>query len=258
MRRFELLLLFAALSLIVYLLALLLSLSAYLSYDVLSSIVAERRFQIAAVNSAFAAAWASVISMLVAVPVGYGMSRGLIPGGRVVSFLGLTLLSIPPIGVGIMLIALLAGPLKSIDRSFEVLYTMKAVILAQFTVEIPIIIMFAKEVFDYVNPSPEEAIMTMGASRFRAFREATLPTAAPGLLAVFIIAYMRALGEFGATVVVSGQIPEETETLPILMFAILEKGLELSVAVLSILVALGLISTAAYFLLRGLSPGKGR
>lgn len=256
MRRFELLIFFAALSLVLYLSALFLSLSAYLDLKALANMLSDRRFQIAAVNSAFAAAWASVISMAIAVPVGFGMSRGLIPGGRLVSFLGLALLSIPPIGVGIMIIALLAGPLKPIDRSFEVLYTMKAVILAQFTVEIPIIVMFAKEVFDYVSVAPEEALMTMGASRFRAFREATLPAAAPGLLAVFIIAYMRALGEFGATVVVSGQIPEETETLPVLMFAILEKGLELSVAVLSILVAVGLISTAAYFLLRGLSPGR--
>lgn len=250
MRRFELLLIFAAAVFTLYLVSLILALSVHLDLGKLVEMMEDRRFQIAAVNSAVAAAWAAVISMIVAVPLGYGMSRRLIPGGSVISFLGLVLLSMPPVGIGIMLVALIAGPLKPLDESVKILYTLKAVVIAQFTVEIPIIIMFAKEVFDYINPSPEETLMTLGATRFKAFLEATLPPAVPGLLAVFIVAYMRALGEFGATVVVSGQIPEETETLPILMFALLEKGLEYSVNVLTLLVALGLVSTLAYMVLR--------
>lgn len=256
MRRFEFLLVASAVIFIAYLIILLLALGVHLDLEKILEMMGDRRFQVAAVNSAFAAAWAALLSMMVAIPLGYGMSRGLIPGGSLISFIGLALLSIPPIGVGIMIVALLAGPLKPLDDSIKILYTIKAVIIAQFTVEIPIIIMFVKEVFDYISPAPEETLMTLGASRFKAFREATLPPATPGLLAVFIIAYMRALGEFGATVVVSGQIPEETETLPVLMFALLERGLEYSVGVLVILVALGLVSTAIYMILRGKFTGR--
>ncbi|MEM1640862.1 MAG: ABC transporter permease subunit [Acidilobaceae archaeon] len=256
MRRLELLFTFSAIALIAYLLILFVAMSFYLDLDKLLDMTRERRFQMAAINSAVAAAWAAIISMAISIPIGYGMSRKIIPGGSLVSFLGLALLSIPPVGVGIMLVALFAGPFKPIDETFKVLYTLKAVVLAQFTVEIPIIIMFTKEIFDYVNPASEEMLMTMGASRIRAFLEATLPAATPGLLAVFIIAYMRALGEFGATVVVSGQIPEETETLPVLMFALLEKGLEYSVGVLAILVALGATSTIAYMVLKTRQAGE--
>ncbi|MEM1873839.1 MAG: ABC transporter permease subunit [Acidilobaceae archaeon] len=250
MRRFELLLIFAAVVFLFYMVALFVALGLHMDVEKFISMTKERRFQVAAVNSAVAAAWAAIISMLIAVPIGYGMSRGLIAGGSLINIVGVTLLSIPPVGVGIMIVALFAGPLKPLDETVKVLYTLKAVVLAQFTVEIPIIMMFAKEVFDYVDRAPEETLMTLGASRLKAFLEATLPPAAPGLLAVFIIAYMRALGEFGATVVVSGQIPEETETLPVLMFAVMERGLEYSVGVLAILIVLGLVSTIAFMALR--------
>ncbi|MCX8196239.1 MAG: ABC transporter permease subunit [Acidilobaceae archaeon] len=234
-----------------YVLALLSSLPANVGPGDLLDLLSTPRFRYALFVSVITSLFASLLSMSVAVPLGYMLSRGLVPGKLLVDSLSLVLLALPPISVGILILATLSmEPLRSIDRQLGIIYNLPAIVLAQFTVEIPVVLRLSREVFDYVEKETEEILMTMGATRLRTFLEAALPTALPGLLATFVVAYFRAFGEFGATLIVSGQIPFRTETLPILMLKEMEASLGRGLAVVTVVVAITLLAVTIVIYLR--------
>jgi molybdate transport system permease protein len=168
------------------------------------------------------AALATALILPVGVAVAYGLSRWDGVGkGLVETVLALPLV-LPPTAVGLVLLELLArgGPLGQVLDSLgiEVVFTAKAVVLASAVMSFPLLVRSARAGFEEVDPRLVAVARTLGDSRTRAFFRVTLPLAWRGILTGTLLAFSRALGEFGATVLVAGNIPGRTQTLALAIF----------------------------------------
>ncbi|MGB3519623.1 MAG: molybdate ABC transporter permease subunit [Elainellaceae cyanobacterium] len=151
-----------------------------------------------------------------------GRARGLIDG-----ILTLPLV-LPPTVVGFLLLLLLGkhGPIGRAIAPFgiTVIFTWAAVVIAATVVAFPLMYKTVLSAFEQVDPTLISSARTLGASEWRIFWQILLPLAWPGLLAGTVLAFARALGEFGATLMVGGSIPGITQTIPIAIFFAAESG----------------------------------
>jgi molybdate transport system permease protein len=135
-------------------------------------------------------------------------------------------LVLPPTVVGFLLLLLLGrnGPVGKLLLRFgaTVVFTWPATVLAAAVVAFPLMYLTARAALEQVDPHYLEAARTLGASEWRVFREVALPLAWPGVLAGTILSFARALGEFGATLLLAGNIPGKTETIPIAIYFAVE------------------------------------
>jgi molybdate transport system permease protein len=196
------------------------------------------------------AALATVLILPVGVAVAYGLSRWEGAGkGLVETVLALPMV-LPPTAVGLVLLELLAteGPLGQVLDSLgiDVVFTPKAVVLASAVMAFPLLVRSARSGFEEVDPRLVAVARTLGDSRTRAFFRVTLPLAWRGILTGTLLAFSRALGEFGATVLVAGNIPGRTQTLALAIFHYTQLGQDgaaLRLAAVATLIAFGAIYT---------------
>jgi molybdate transport system permease protein len=131
-------------------------------------------------------------------------------------------LVLPPTAVGILLLDLLRrrSPLGGLFERLgvEVLFTPKAVVLATAVMALPLLVRPARAAFEEVDRRLPAMARSLGCGPFEAFRRVTLPLAARGILTGTLLAFSRALGEFGATIIVAGNIPGRTQTLALAIF----------------------------------------
>ena len=157
------------------------------------------------------------------------MTRRHVPGrDGVDGLLGLPLV-LPPVVTGFLLLVLLGrnGPVgRLMEDAFGVrlLFTLHAAVLAAVVVAFPLMYQSAKAAFQSVDTRLEDAARTLGAGEARVFLTVTLPLAWPGLVAGTVLSFARSLGEFGATVMVAGNIPGETTTVPLAIFFLADAG----------------------------------
>lgn len=138
------------------------------------------------------------------------------PGKSLIEvFLTLPLV-LPPSVVGYYLLLILGrnGPLGWLNW----LFTWKAAVLASWLVALPLMFRSAKAALESVDPSLEMVARTLGAPPWKAFLDVTLPLASRGIMAGIILSFARALGEFGATLMVAGNIPGKTRTIPLAIY----------------------------------------
>ena len=154
-------------------------------------------------------------------------------------------LVLPPTVVGFFLLLLL-GRRSFIGHALEqigivIVFSWPATVIAATVVAFPLMYRTTLGAFEQVNPNLLDAARTLGASEWRVFRRVLLPMAAPGVLAGTVLAFARAMGEFGATLMLAGNIPGRTQTMPIAIFSATEGG-DMRVAFLwvSLIVALSL------------------
>ncbi|HEX3303055.1 MAG TPA: ABC transporter permease [Thermomicrobiales bacterium] len=122
------------------------------------------------------------------------------------------------------------------DAGIRIGFTTTAVIFAQIFVSSPFYVRSGRAAFSRVDRNMEDAAADLGASPWRVLRSVTLPLAAPGLIAGAVLAWARAVGEFGATIMFAGNLPRETQTLPLAIYGRYEAGdLETSLAMALIL-----------------------
>ncbi len=137
-------------------------------------------------------------------------------------------LVLPPTVVGFFLLLIFGrrGPIGQLLLRFEatVVFSWPATVIAAVVVSLPLMYVAARAAFELVDPNLLEAARTLGASEWRVFREVALPLAWPGVMAGTILAFARALGEFGATLMIAGDIPGRTETIPIAIYFAVESG----------------------------------
>ena len=174
---------------------------------------------------------AVVATVLVGVPailLGYALARWEFRGKRALSVLVGLPLVLPPTAVGFLLLRLLAvdGPLGRDVLGFDpgLLLTWKAAVLAAGIMSLPLVARTARVTFEGVDPRLESMARTLGHSRPATFFRFTLPLAGRGLAAALILGFTRALGEFGATVTVAGNIPGRTRTLASAIFSAQQVG----------------------------------
>jgi len=157
------------------------------------------------------------------------MTRRHFPGKDVVDGLLVLPLVLPPVVTGFLLLVLLGrnGPVgRVMEDAFGVrlLFTLHAAVLAAVVVAFPLMYQSAKAAFQSVDTRLEDAARTLGAGEARVFLTVTLPLAWPGLVAGTVLSFARSLGEFGATVMVAGNIPGETTTVPLAIFFLADAG----------------------------------
>lgn len=138
-------------------------------------------------------------------------------------------LVLPPTVVGFGLLMIfgrqgLAGPILENFFGIRIVFTLGAAVIASVVVSLPLMYQSAKAGFSGVDPKFEQAARTLGASEWRVFFTVTLPLASRGIYAGLLLAFARGLGEFGATMMVAGNIPGKTQTIPLAIFFSAESG----------------------------------
>jgi molybdate transport system permease protein len=174
------------------------------------------------------AAGATALLAVPAVALGWWLARRAFPGKAVVETLVALPLVLPPTAIGYLLLALFArsGPLGSDTLGFDpgVLFSARGATLASAVVAFPLAARTARVAFEGVDPRLERMGRSVGLARSAVFARITLPLACRGLLAALLLGFSRALGEFGATVIVAGNIPGRTQTLALAIFSDIQLG----------------------------------
>jgi molybdate transport system permease protein len=157
------------------------------------------------------------------------MSRREFMGKSAIDALILLPLVLPPTVIGFGLIVLFGanGPLGLLLEEWigvRVVFTWVGAAIASFAVSLPLMYQSVMAAFEKVDPRWENVARTMGVSEWRIFRTITFPLAWPGILAGLILAFARGIGEFGATLMIAGYIPNVTETVPLAIYFAYEAG----------------------------------
>ena len=165
---------------------------------------------------AFSARMALAATAVLAVPglaLAWLLARRRFPGRALVETAVSLPLVLPPVATGLVLLELFGrrGPLGALG--FDVVFTWRAVVLAMAVMSLPILVQTARAAFEAVDGRLEQVARTLGAGEGRVFATVTLPLARRGLAAGALLAFARALGEFGATILVAGNIPGRTSTI---------------------------------------------
>ena len=175
----------------------------------------------------------AVVSTLLVLPFGLALAwvlaRRQWRGKALVETLVSLPLVMPPVVTGLVLLKLFGrrGPLGHWLQDWfgiEVVFTWKAVVLALAVMSVPLFVRAARTAIEEVNPLFEQLARTLGASEWRVFFTITLPLARRGVLAGTLLAFARALGEFGATIMVAGNIPGQTTTLSVAIYQHVQLG----------------------------------
>jgi molybdate transport system permease protein len=192
----------------------------------------------------------TLLSLWVAVPIGYLMTRVRFRGQALLDALLDIPIVLPPLVIGISLLILFqAPPLRALERVFPVTYAVPSVILAQFMVACAFAVRTMRATFEQISPRPEQVALTLGCNRSEAFWRVVLPSARRGMLTAATLAWARALGEFGPILIFSGATRMKTEVLPTTVFLELSVGnLEAAVAVSLLMV---IAAVAVLLLIRG-------
>ncbi len=181
----------------------------------------------------------ALLSLILAVPVGYLLSRSKFRGKALVEAALDIPIVLPPLVVGLCLLILFQTHFgRMIESVVPLTYTIAGVILAQFVIGAAFAVRTMRGTFDHLSSRPEDVAMTLGCSRARAVWLVTLPAARRGMFAAASVAWARSLGEFGPILVFAGATRMKTEVLPTTVW------LELSVGNLEAAVAVGLLMVA--------------
>ena len=201
--------------------------------------------------------WATVLILPPGILLGLFLARREFRGKTFVETVASLPLVLPPTAVGYLLLVLLArnGPLGELFLGFDldVLFTWKGAALASSVMALPLVARTSRVAFEEVDRRLEGVARTLGLGPARTFIEITLPLARRGLLAAAVLGFSRALGEFGATIIVAGNIPGKTQTLALAIFSDMQIGHDreaLSLVAMTVVLAFAAIWTVEILLRR--------
>ncbi|MFG2948278.1 ABC transporter permease [Streptomyces adustus] len=188
---------------------------------------------------------ATAASLVVGVPLAWVLARTDFPGRGLVRALVTLPLVLPPVVGGVALLLALGrnGVVGQwLDAWFGITlpFTTAGVVVAETFVAMPFLVISVEGTLRAADPRYEEAATTLGASRFTAFRRVTLPLIAPGIAAGAVLAWARALGEFGATITFAGNFPGRTQTMPLAVYLALQSDPEAAIALSLVLLAVSI------------------
>jgi molybdate transport system permease protein len=193
---------------------------------------------------------ATVVCLLLGVPLAWLLARVDFPGRRVVRALVTVPLVLPPVvgGLALLLVfgrrGLLGGWLDS-TFGITLAFTTTGVVLAESFVAMPFLVIAVEGALRGADARYEEAAATLGAGRWTAFRRVTLPLVAPGIAAGAVLCWARALGEFGATITFAGNFPGRTQTMPLAVYLTLEQDLDAAIVLSLILLVVSVVILAS-------------
>ena len=192
--------------------------------------------------SLYTATMATLVCLVLGVPLAWLLARVDFPGRRVVRALVTVPLVLPPVvgGVALLLVFGRRGLLGSrLDAAFgfTLPFTTTGVVLAEAFVAMPFLVIAVEGALRGADTRYEEAAATLGAGRWTVFRRVTLPLVGPGIAAGAVLCWARALGEFGATITFAGNFPGRTQTMPLAVYLALEVDLQDAIVLSLILLA---------------------
>jgi len=174
------------------------------------------------------AGWATAIDVVLGVAVAFGLSRWRSSARELVDSLLTLPLVMPPTVLGYYLLVLLGrrGVIGAWLDKFDIqlVFTWQGAVIASAVVAFPLVLKSARTAFEAVDPQFERAARTLGIDEIAVFFRVTLPLAARGILAGALLAFARALGEFGATLMIAGNLPGRTQTLSVAVYAAVQAG----------------------------------
>lgn len=206
---------------------------------------------------------ATISTILVIVPgtlLAYMLARYEFRGKNFIASLVILPLVLPPTAVGYLLLELFAadgllGP-TTLGFDLNILFRFRAVVLACAVMATPLVVRTARVTFEGIDPRLESMARTLGHGKVRTFLTTTIPLAYRGLLAALILGFTRAVGEFGATIIVAGNIPGRTQTLASAIFSAQQTGNETEAYfLLGIALIVGFVSIMASEYLSRKRPG---
>lgn len=172
---------------------------------------------------------ATALNATIGIPLAYLLARRRFWGRAAVDVLVTLPLVLPPTVTGYYLILLLGrrgvlgAPLYE-ATGWSVAFTWYAAVIAATVMALPLLVRTARAAIESVDPNLERAAFTLGRAEWRTALEVTLPLARNGILAGLVLAFARALGEFGATIMLAGNIPGKTQTLPLSIYTAVQTG----------------------------------
>jgi molybdate transport system permease protein len=179
--------------------------------------------------SVWVATLATLLNALIGLPLAWVLAKRRFWGHQAVDLLVTLPLVLPPTVTGYYLIVLLGrhgwlgGPLYQ-WTGWSVTFTWLAAVIAATVMALPLMVRTSRAAMESVNPDLERAAFTLGRSNWQTALEVTLPLARRGILAGLVLAFARALGEFGATLMLAGNIPGRTATVPLAIYTAVATG----------------------------------
>jgi molybdate transport system permease protein len=209
--------------------------------------------------SLFSATLATLIGLVLGVPLAWVLARSTMPGIRLLRALVTLPLVLPPVVGGVALVLVLgrSGLIgQYLDQWFGITLfaTPGAVVIAETFVAMPFLVIAVEGAFRSADQGYDEAAATLGAGRLTVFRRVTLPLIRPALVAGSVLCWARALGEFGATVTFAGNLQGATRTMPLAVYLAMETDPDAALALSLVLLT---VSVAVLFALRGRWIGGG-
>lgn len=172
---------------------------------------------------------ATLLALFAGVALGFVFARGRFPGRTVLEAICMLPLVLPPtvIGYAILVAAGRRSPLGAWLREhldYTIIFSWHGAVVASAIVALPLVLKSASASFSNIDRSLEGAASTLRQSKFSVFMRVTLPLAWPGILAGTLLAFARAMGEFGASLMVAGSIPQQTQTLSMAIYDAVQAG----------------------------------
>lgn len=211
------------------------------------------------------AGWATAINLVLGVATGFFLARTRFPGRDLLDSLLTLPMVMPPTVLGYYLLVLAGrnsvfGSWLYDSFGINLIFTWQGAVLASCVVAFPLVFKPARAAFEEVNPQLEQAGRVLGLNELAVFFRITLPLAWRGILAGLLLAFARALGEFGATLMIAGSIPGRTQTLSIAVYEAVQAGQDQTANLLVAITSLVCISVllSATWLSRGHDRSRQR
>lgn len=205
------------------------------------------------------AGWATALNLVFGVAIGFLLARKRFPGRDLLDALLTLPMVMPPTVLGYYLLVLLGrhGPMGGWLRDnfgINLIFTWQGAVIAATIVTFPLVFKSARAAFEAVDPQFEQAARVLRISEVAVFFRVTLPLAWRGILAGLLLAFARASGEFGATLMVAGSIPGKTQTLSVAVYEAVQAGQD---SIANFLVLVTSVTCIAVLLAAGrLAPGR--
>lgn len=175
------------------------------------------------------AAWATTIATVLGVACGLAVAKGRWPGRRLLEAVLTLPMVLPPTVLGYYLIVVLGrhapvGRWLAEHAGINLMFTWQGAVIAASVVALPLVFTSARAAFEGVNAELEKAARVLGAGELKVFLRVSLPLARRGIVAGTMLAFARAMGEFGATLMIAGNIPGKTQTLSMAIYDAVQSG----------------------------------
>lgn len=215
----------------------------YVQLPLIGEVFTNDGYRYAVLLSLISCSITTVLSLWVAVPTAYLMTRAEFPGKRILDAILDIPIVLPPLVIGLGLLMLFqTAPGAFVQQYVSFTYAIPGVILAQFMVACAFAVRTMMASFNEINPRREQVALTLGCTRAQAFWLVVLPEARRGMIPAATIAWARAMGEFGPVLVFAGTTRMRTEVMPTSIFLELQVGnLGMAAAVAVVMLALSLI-----------------